>query len=923
MNKKKLNGKGVRYWYEWLPWLFLVIALPVTYTIWYAERAEEFNLKKHELEQKINATSSQIVKQLALFDQSLQAVRSFFNASEFVSADEFSDFVYDIAHSKYSAGVYQVGFIKLIDPNRPETLRFIEPKFKRLFLQQDLRPDLLRAPVVYVVPKLNLSALGDFNDVFSVNQLRTDLENTALQNTTLISKVIKVDSKQELMCDCISMILPIYEHIHKDAEVFEDQLNQNLYGWVFLNIDLNDFFQAVLSKESSPVVRYSLYQKFASNQSRLLYENTKVGVYEGITPSFATEKTINMHGQVWTLSAQSLPEFDRELNYQLPDRIGILGLLISFSMFGFLFFVFARMRALDELKRTNERLEFSDNLWKFALEGAGDGVWDWDVQKNVITFSKRCREMLGLDEAFADDLEQWEKRIHPDDYINVRQALEATINGRKSNYSVECRMQCKEGDWKWVLTRGMVVSRSETGEPLRMVGTFTDISELKESEEAVWQHANFDSLTGLPNRRMLYARLEQEMQKSNRTGLKLGLLFLDLDRFKEVNDLLGHDQGDILLSKTAVRLRECTYAQDIVARLGGDEFMILVSDIETQNLSNLEKIAQKVLKAIEAPYKLGHEKVFVTASIGIAIYPDDSLDVDGLVKSVDQAMYASKKRGSNCFTYFTQEMQKDAVNRMQLANDLRSALSNNQFFIEYQPIVQLSTGEVHKAEALLRWQHPKRGLVSPAEFIPIAEDNRIIYDISNWVFVEVIKQAMEWRKYIDPEFQVAVNKSPLQFLHAKEDSNHWTEELQNQESGAESAIVIEITEGLLLEASAQVMDCLSYYKENGIQISLDDFGTGYSSLSYLRKFDIDYLKIDRSFVASLEENDGDVVLCEAIIAMAHSLGIKVVAEGIETERQRDILLEKGCDYGQGFYFSKSITPRDFEVFVKSYNSKPK
>jgi diguanylate cyclase (GGDEF)-like protein/PAS domain S-box-containing protein len=923
MIKEKNNDRGMRYWYELLPWLFMLVALPVTYVIWHGERVAELNAKKHEFESQLNETSNQLQQQLALFDQSLHAIRSFFDASEFVSSDEFDDFVTDIVHSKYSSGVYQTGFIKLIDPNQPETFRFIDPSVKELLLQQDQQFALLRAPVVYIMPKPAAATHDEFYDVFLDKQLRKDLEYTALHNTTLISRVIKVGAQQGAGCDCLSMILPVYKHVEKNTEVLKGKASRNNYGWIFLNIDLNAFFQSVLGNNHNPVIRYSLYQKLAPNQSRLLYENTTASFDDaGISPNFTSGETINMHGQVWTLSAQSLPPFDHKSIYQHSNRVGILGLLISFAISALLFFVFARMRTLDELKRMNKQLEFSDNLWQFALEGAGDGVWDWDIQNKTVVFSKKWKQMLGFDEDESiDDIEQWQSRIHPDEYANVKQALNAALSGRKSNYSVECRVQCKDGTWKWVLTRGMVLSRSETGEPLRMVGTQTDISGLKESEEIIWQHANFDSLTGLPNRRMLYARLEQEIQKCNRTGLKLALLFLDLDRFKEVNDLLGHDQGDVLLSKTAIRLRNCTYVQDIVARIGGDEFMILVTDIEAPNLSNLEKIAQKVLKSIAEPFTLGHEEVFVTASIGIAIYPDDSMDVDDLVKSVDQAMYASKKRGSNCFTYFTQEMQQDAINRMQLSNDLRSALSKKQLFIEYQPIVELRSGKIHKAEALLRWQHPQRGLVPPAVFIPIAEDNRIIYEIGNWVFTEVIKQSMAWKKCLDPEFQVAVNKSPLQFLHVKEEGNHWTEELLKQESGAESAIVIEITESLLLEASAQVLDCLAYYKENGIQVSLDDFGTGYSSLSYLRKFDIDYLKIDRSFVASLEESQDDVVLCEAIIAMAHSLGIKVVAEGIETERQRDILLDKGCDYGQGYYFSKSISASDFEVFVKNNNQK--
>jgi diguanylate cyclase (GGDEF)-like protein/PAS domain S-box-containing protein len=318
------------------------------------------------------------------------------------------------------------------------------------------------------------------------------------------------------------------------------------------------------------------------------------------------------------------------------------------------------------------------------------------VPNKQVTFSKRWKAMLGYEERDLENtFEEWQSKIHPDHHHNVMNAIDATLMGQTSHYSVECRFKCKDQSWKWMLARGMVVIKDEHGLPLRMVGTQTDISELKQSEETIWQHANFDALTGLPNRRMFYARLSHELNKTKRTKLKFGLLFLDIDRFKEVNDTLGHDQGDVLLQLAAQRLLACTYEHDVVARLGGDEFVILVSDIEVTNLKNLEIIAQKVMTTLAEPFMLNHEKAFVSASIGIAIYPDDSSNTDDLIKSVDQAMYESKHRGGNCFTYFTTKMQEKAVNRLHLSNDLRSALSNGELFIQYQPIVELKTTKIY------------------------------------------------------------------------------------------------------------------------------------------------------------------------------------------------------------------------------------
>jgi diguanylate cyclase (GGDEF)-like protein/PAS domain S-box-containing protein len=709
------------------------------------------------------------------------------------------------------------------------------------------------------------------------------------------------------------MVLPIYK-VSQQHHSSLKSLNE-LYGWVFLTIDSTVFFKQTIGHAKDGFVIYSIFDGKTDDDAHLLYRDGPTSDKNLIKSNYVKYKTIEMTGHQWLIKAQSLPKFDGMLSFHNPNVIGAIGLFTNLAIAGVLLLLFARLKSLDELRDINQQLQFSDNRWRFALEGSGDGVWDWDVPNKQVTFSKRWKAMLGYEERDLENtFEEWQSKIHPDHHHNVMNAIDATLMGQTSHYSVECRFKCKDQSWKWMLARGMVVIKDEHGLPLRMVGTQTDISELKQSEETIWQHANFDALTGLPNRRMFYARLSHELNKTKRTKLKFGLLFLDIDRFKEVNDTLGHDQGDVLLQLAAQRLLACTYEHDVVARLGGDEFVILVSDIEVTNLKNLEIIAQKVMTTLAEPFMLNHEKAFVSASIGIAIYPDDSSNTDDLIKSVDQAMYESKHRGGNCFTYFTTKMQEKAVNRLHLSNDLRSALSNGELFIEYQPIVELKTTKIYKAEALLRWMHPERGLISPAEFIPIAEDTRMINEIGHWVLIESIKQCMDWRKKIDSSFQIAVNKSPIQFVNTDERYSHWVKTLLN-ETNSVNAIVIEITESVLLDASGHVVDKLKRYREHGIQFALDDFGTGYSSLSYLRKFEIDYLKIDRSFVANIENNIEDKVLCSAIITMAHSLGIKVIAEGIETQEQRDILLQLGCDYGQGFYFSKSLLPLQFEAYV--------
>jgi diguanylate cyclase (GGDEF)-like protein/PAS domain S-box-containing protein len=456
--------------------------------------------------------------------------------------------------------------------------------------------------------------------------------------------------------------------------------------------------------------------------------------------------------------------------------------------------------------------------------------------------------------------------------------------------------------------------RNEAGSVYRYVALFTDITEKKQSDELIWRQANFDMLTELPNRQMFSDRLKQEIMKSERAHLPLALLLIDLDEFKEVNDTLGHAMGDILLQEAALRIADCVRATDTVARLGGDEFTVVLSQLADN--TRAEDIAQKILAKLAEPYHLGSKVTYISASIGITLYPNDATDIESLIKNADQAMYLSKSQGRNRFSYFTPALQEMAQKRLGLTNDLRGALAANQFQVYYQPIVELATGNIHKAEALIRWHHPERGMVSPAEFIPLAEETGLIVEIGFWVFKEAVHQVSHWKKLFNEAFQISVNRSPVQF------QNHlglnylpiitYLDELQL--SGR--SIVFEITEGLLLDAHSGVTDTLIKFRDEGIQVALDDFGTGYSALSYLKKFDIDYLKIDKSFVDHMATDASDLALCEAIIVMAHKLGLKVIAEGVETEAQRRLLADSGCDYAQGYLFSKPVPPEEFEKLLE-------
>lgn len=572
----------------------------------------------------------------------------------------------------------------------------------------------------------------------------------------------------------------------------------------------------------------------------------------------------------------------------------------------------AIVQDITDRKLAEIALKESEERWSFALDGSNQGVWDLNLENNQIFLSPKCKEMLGYaEEQISSDMDEWVKLIHPDDIPCLVSAKLAALEGSVRSFENEHRKFTADGQWKWIQVKGMVAHRDEQGAPLRVIGTYTDISERKRIEAEVLQLAHFDRITNLPNRTLFLDRLNQELKKSNRNNKPIALMMLDLDRFKEVNDTLGHQKGDLLIKLIAERLSGCIRETDTIGRLGGDEFMFILPDLN--QLTDVDQIAKKILAAVAEPCLIDGELAYVTASIGITLYPNDNTDMDSLFKHADQAMYDAKKSGRNRYSYFTPLMQKAAVEKVNLANQLRHALARNQFRLLYQPIVDLNSLQVHKAEALIRWHISEQELVSPAVFIPIAEETGQIVEIGEWVFKQAVQAIKSCRQKIYPDFQISINKSPVQFRVNHEPHSPWFEHLASLDLPG-SSLVVEITEGLLLDKTENLALQFQSFKEAGIQVALDDFGTGYSSLSYLKQYDIDYIKIDQTFIKNLASDSEDLILCEAIIAMAHKLKMQVIAEGVETRQQLELLKSAGCDFAQGYYFSKPIPLEDLMQF---------
>jgi diguanylate cyclase (GGDEF)-like protein/PAS domain S-box-containing protein len=575
-------------------------------------------------------------------------------------------------------------------------------------------------------------------------------------------------------------------------------------------------------------------------------------------------------------------------------------------------------RLLGNLAQRKEALRESEFRWKFAIEGSGDGVWDWNIQTDEAQYSSRWKEMLGYDDAdVLPTNQEWVKRIHPEDQSYVAGAMQAYLDGETTTYVVEYRLRCKDASYKWILGRGMVVSRSDDDKPLRMIGTHTDITSRKAAEDEIKNLAFYDPLTLLPNRRLLLDRLQHAMLSSTRSGREGALLFIDLDNFKTLNDTLGHEIGDLLLQQVAERLVACVREGDTVARLGGDEFVVMLKDLSDQDLeaaAQTEVIGNKILGALNKPYQLATHEYRNSASIGAALFNEHERDIEELLKQADIAMFQAKKEGRNTLRFFDPQMQDAIISRVKMERELIKALEDQQFELYFQIQIDSSNRPLG-AEALIRWAHPERGLLSPLQFIPLAEETGLILPIGQWVLETACAQLKVWQQdTLTRDLILAVNVSAKQFRQANF-VNQVKTTLQHHEVNP-MRLKLELTESLLLENIQDTIATMNALNELGVRFALDDFGTGYSSLQYLKKLPLDQLKIDQSFVRDIATESSDRAIMRTIIAMARGLNMDVIAEGVETEEQRQLLLNKGCNNFQGYLAGKPVPIEQFEAGLK-------
>ena len=564
-----------------------------------------------------------------------------------------------------------------------------------------------------------------------------------------------------------------------------------------------------------------------------------------------------------------------------------------------------RRRAERQAARTRERLDL-------ALASSRLALWDWDLATDRVYLNENWAALLG-EEPRESTLasEALLAAAHAEDREVLRAALASAVRGASDEIDCEYRMRDRSGEWTWIQARGRVTQRDASGRALRMTGTATDVTKRKRAEERVEFLATRDPLTGLPNRVLLHDRLEQAVASAARRHAGFAFMFIDLDRFKTINDSLGHPVGDALLKAVAGRLEACVRATDTVARLGGDEFAVILENLGHDDGEGAQQVAANMIAAMAAPVLVNGQPLSTSCSIGIGLYPCDGRDSATLMKNADAAMYHAKEKGRNNFRFFSGEMNARAQERLAVESFLRLALRRGELVLHYQPRMRVASGELAGVEALIRWQHPRRGLLEPARFIDVAEDSGLIVPIGEWVIDTACEQLAAWQRTLQPALHLSVNLAVGQV--ADGDRLYRTVANALQRHGVRAATLeLELTESHLMKDIEEKGVLLDRLGRLGVGLAIDDFGTGYSSLSYLKRLPVDSIKIDGSFVRDIGTDANDEAIVAAIVAMAHSLQLSVVAEGVETAAQLQALRELGCDEYQGFHESPALTAAEFE-----------
>ncbi|WP_345992050.1 EAL domain-containing protein [Sulfurimonas sp. HSL-1716] len=873
--------------------IIIVLSIIFSLVVWFASKNYYDNLIKDKFETNVLENMDRIEKRMSSYKSVLQSGIGFFRGSEDVSKQEWHDFVDSLDLKTNYPGIQGIGYSVMLTPEQvaPTEEKMRQEGFKSF----TVKPQGKRAKysaILYLEPLdiRNIQAIG--YDMYS-EPVRRQAMQTA-RDTGLPSISGKVTLVQEIDSDVqpgMLMYLPLYKKHTKTDSV--EERRKALIGFVYSAFRMNDLMDKLVLEKS--VLNFEIYDGSDLSEEHLLYRSFTPSSY---ISKYNVEKKMKIDNRTWIIHLSSTRQFDISVNNYYPLMMTIIGLTIYFFLL-FIILSLIKSRYLllsqaDELLKLSKAIEQSPNSIVITdtkgdieyvnlafLKCTGHSRED-TIGKNLCSFQDCESQKNGYEDMMhALSLgKQWEGEI-----INWdKDKVEHTEFVKASPI-----FQMDKKVYHYIIIK-------------------EDITEKKYSQERIHRLANFDSLTGLPNRLQLEELTQYVINTAKRNNEHFAIMFLDLDHFKDINDTLGHSVGDNLLVEMAKRFESVLRDVDTVARLGGDEFIFLLPKTD---MNGVQKVADKLLLVIDKPFKIDSHELMVTASIGIAIYPQDGLDQETLAKNADAAMYMAKKEGRNKYYFYTNILQKDFSRNLQLSNALHHAIDNNELSLVYQPQFSMTKGCVIGAEALLRWKHPEFGNIEPAEFIPLAEESGKILSIGEWVLKEAIVQAKKWQQKDPTSFIMAVNISSIQFRQMNFVQKVTT--ILDEIGLPPECLELELTEAVAMH-SYDVMDNLH---EQGIRMSIDDFGTGYSSLSYLKKLKVSKLKIDQSFIHDIWTDPDDKAIVSAIINMSNRLGIRTIAEGVETAEQLQYLREQGCDEVQGYYYSEPLSPEEFEKFMKA------
>ena len=894
-----------------LPWIVLSISLLATFVLWKNEQRNALQALQNKFDFLVRDISHRTEQRMLAYQQVLRGTHGLYAASKSVTRQELHHYVDSLKIEQNFPGIQSIGYTVMVPA--AQKAAHIAAVRREGFPDYDIKPagerDLY-AVAVYVEPfsDRNLRVFGYDHYHDPIRRMLIDQARDTGE-AVLTEKVKLAQETDQRIQAGVLMAIPVY----KNGAVLDtlEQRRAHFLGLVGSAFRMNDLMDGILGAGSVDV-DIEIYGGTQISNETLMYDADGHRTSDIKIPHARFEATnqINILGRTWTVMARSMPSFDAQFDARSSYLVVYAGIGSS-VLLAWLTWLLVHGQVVARL--TAQQIGVSKRRLDAILDSAGEGIITMDERGVIETFNPAAERIFGYSE--REVIGQPSHILLPESKREKHQGifkLYTTTGEKKMKWAArEVVAERKDGTiFPLELTSSEV--RDVADSKRTFIAVVRDITQRKAAEQEIQSLAYYDTLTGLPNRILLQDRLRQLIAESHRDQHKFALLFLDLDRFKYVNDAMGHAVGDQLLLAVALRLRECVREGDTVSRMGGDEFIVLLREIDRQDTT---RVANKILQAIAKPYDIEKMQIGTHASIGISIYPDTATDVSSLFKQADIAMYRAKADGRGQFQFFTPEMNFHADRLFSMERDLRVAIEQTQFILHYQPQFHLASGRICGVEVLLRWQHPQQGLIFPVDFIPAAEETGQIVPIGSWMLRAACMQLAEWRKQGLPAFPIAVNFSIRQLRQ-----HNLAQSIIDilQETGlAPSDLELEITEGSMIGDTMLIMAFLDRMSELGVRLSIDDFGTGYSSLNYLKKMPLNRLKIDQSFVRDIVIDENDAIIVDSIISLGHKFGLEVIAEGVETVEQLNFLRLHKCDEVQGFYLSQPLPAEALIDFVRT------